>query len=400
MYFGEISYLFFCLMEYFLVVIFFLSLLFGQTTSLFMLGLPVYAHDAVLVVLLVYYLVTYQKRKRKSPRLAVPILVFTGAGLISLFANLPRFGLPIISISALYLVRWVSYTFIYVFVLESTLSTGSWLKGIFLTGMGFSILGIIQFFLYPDLRNLSYLGWDPYFFRLFSTLFDPNFTGILLIFTIFVGLFLLSRKRQMWVTCGIGINMIALLLTFSRSSYVAFFVGLFVYGFLQRQWKMLFIFLTFVGLTIIIPKPAYEAFRLTREISAFARVGNWEQSISLAQESPIVGFGFNSLPFIRSIPGIETSLIPGISSRISRSGAGIDNSLLFVLVTTGLVGLASYLWLLKKMIALGVDKKKELQAIFLASLTAVLIHSFFSNSLFYPWVVIWIWILVGVVEKS
>ena len=36
------------------------------------------------------------------------------------------------------------------------------------------ITTIIQYFLYPDLRNLIYLGWDPHLYRTFGIFFDTT----------------------------------------------------------------------------------------------------------------------------------------------------------------------------------------------------------------------------------
>ena len=62
---------------------------------------------------------------------------------------------------------------------------------------------------------------------------------------------------------------------------------------------------------------------------------------------------------------------------------GILAFLLFVAATTGLVGLLAYLWYLGRL--------KSLQATFVA----VLVHSVFLNSLFYPAIMVWISLLLS-----
>ena len=55
-------------------------------------------------------------------------------------------------------------------------------------------------FVYPDLRNLWYLGWDPHYYRVFATLLDPNYVGILLVLTIFVWIYIWvnNKKLRIW----------------------------------------------------------------------------------------------------------------------------------------------------------------------------------------------------------
>ena len=81
----------------------------------------------------------------------------------------------------------------------------------------------------------------------------------------------------------------------------------------------------------------------------------------------------------------------------NHAGAGADSSLLFVLATTGLIGLMAYSWLWLGIYKLALKAKS---AVFLASLTALCAHSFFLNSLFYAWIMAWLWMLVAVFELA
>jgi hypothetical protein len=42
---------------------------------------------------------------------------------------------------------------------------------------------------------------------------------------------------------------------------------------------------------------------------------------------------------------------------------------------------------------------KALAIAFISMISAIIVHSNFNNSLFYAWIMIWIWILLGVVER-
>ncbi|MFH1694146.1 MAG: hypothetical protein ABH880_00035, partial [Patescibacteria group bacterium] len=69
------------------------------------------------------------------------------------------------------------------------------------------------------------------------------------------------------------------------------------------------------------------------------------------------------------------------------SGAGSDSSLLFVLATTGVFGLAAYL----AIFTLALQKNTCL----LACLGALAVNSLFVNSLFYSAIMVFLWVLLA-----
>lgn len=377
-----------------IITIFLLSLIFGQLPSLLpVLNLPIFVHDIFLVILLFASGVALIRRKKiYDAPLIKPTLTFIAVVLVSLSVNLGHVGSGQLSYAGLYLGRWIAYALVYFVVIQKLVPAKTWLKGLYAFGTALAILGILQFIFYPSLANLRYLGWDPYYYRLFSTLFDPNFTGLILALTVFLGFSFARRPLAKLIFCQMIIA-VALFLTFSRSAYLAFFVGLGVYGFFTKSWKLVFGFLLSIVIFITIPKPGFEAFNLMREVSSVARFNNWLQSFNLFLFAPIFGHGFNLLAHSSS------TNVP------SHAGAGVDNSFLFILDTAGLVGLLVIFYFAVKLIkpAQKLLKKKETRSLgitFLASLTALALHSLFNNSLFYPWTAIWLWILLGVVELT
>ncbi len=360
-----------------LLLTFFFSLLLGQLGGMQVArGVVVYAHEIVLAIILV---VAFRKkafrRSMTGSRLVRPIAAFVVVGAISLLANSSQFSWQELARSSLYLVRWVFYAGLYFVAACNVVKKKNLLKALFGAGVGLSVLGLLQFFLYPDLRNLMYLGWDPHYYRLFSTLFDPNFTGIIIVLTILLAV---DLKKIHFVILAF----IALLLTYSRSSYLALLTGVFFGVLVKSQWKKgLFVVLLVLLAIVYLPHPGREALSLDRFDSTVSRLVNWKETFSLISQKPLFGWGFNTLPILRQR---ETRDITP-----SRAGAGVDNSLLFVAATTGIVGLGAYLWLLLRMGKIG---RKPM---YLASLAAVFVHSLFVNSLFYPWVMVWMWILAG-----
>jgi hypothetical protein len=127
---------------------------------------------------------------------------------------------------------------------------------------------------------------------------------------------------------------------------------------------------------------------------------NWQISWKLGEGSWVVGYGFNT------IHSLSLSHQPVSDMFVSRAGAGIDSSLLFLFATTGIVGLAAYGWIGTRVgkLARQTLKKKQGDAqrmgiALISGLSAIAIHSFFNNSLFYAWILIWIWVMVAVVER-
>ncbi len=114
-----------------------------------------------------------------------------------------------------------------------------WLKGLYAVGVGLGLIGLIQFFMYPDLRNLMYLGWDPHYYRLFSTLLDPNYMGLLLVFTLLMGFGIFTKKHSVWIIAGQLVTFVALLLTYSRSSFLALGAAIVVWTLIRKNWKLI-----------------------------------------------------------------------------------------------------------------------------------------------------------------
>lgn len=371
----------------FLYAIFLLSMLFGQVGGIvFSPGVVVYIHDFVLCFVLLATIVIKRGSLKKS-KLIQSIGIFAGVCILSLILQIGHFSINELATSSLYLWRWLAYAGVYFFIVQKTVSIKTITHGLYLFGVGMGIIGLVQFVFYPDLRNLWYLGWDPHYYRLFSSLLDPNFTGILLAFSVLLGVYLWQEERKYWHIACIVMLSLSLYLTYSRSSYLAILAGIFVYFLLQRQWKIFIVIGLIVAGIIFIPTPGGKTLRLDRWDSTISRIMNWQESFSLFTTSPILGHGFNTIRAMRT-------------PSFSRAGGGVDSSILFLLVTTGVVGLSAYLWLLYKAIPVGKSSSKNPRAIqlYFSILAAVGIHSLFTNSLFYPWVMLWLWIIIGVVE--
>jgi O-antigen ligase len=383
-----------------LIILFLLSLVLGQTGAFTIVpGVRFYIHDVFLLIYLGARIITLDKRHIIRPTLTKPIVLFLLIGVLSLTANFYRINQEEFIQSSLYLVRWVAYVMLYVGLVQRKSNSRVWMWGLFAVGNAFSVLGLLQYIVYPDLRNLSYLGWDPHFYRLFSTLLDPNFTGIIIVLTLILYGYFLPNLAKPYQWLILLMNLTSLVLTYSRSSYVAAISALCIWFALSKKWNILLLIPLCVGIFLFVPKVPLDVSRLDRMESTIARITNWKTAVSFIKRSPIVGYGFNTLRFTR--PDKTSSL----ADMVSHAQAGFDNSVLFLLATTGMVGLAAYGWILLAGLRLGLSlvklnkNEKQFGILLIASLGSVLVHCMFTNSLFYPWVMIWLWIIVGISEN-
>lgn len=342
----------------------------------------------------------YWLQSRPRARLPVPrVLVWFVAWTVLITAvQALRLAPAEIITGGAYLGRWLVYTAL-LFVVGVAGEERFWLRILRLSGLGLAVIGFFQYAWYPDLRNLHYLGWDPHYFRLTATLFDPNFAGIVLSLSLCAWVYHWQKERQPDALAASIISAVALYLTYSRSGYVAAATGLAVYGVLsgspagKRQLAVPLAILTGLGLLIVgLPKPGGDTLLLTRMGSTLARLDNWQQSVRLFLQAPVTGAGFNFVPYL-------DSPLAGTGG-IARTGGGVDNSFLFVLVTTGLPGLLLYLWYHSRFTRVALRRRDGLGALFVASQSAIAVHSLFVNSQFYPWVLCWYALLAGAVWRG
>lgn len=302
------------------------------------------------------------------------IIIFPTIGLISLIFGTFRFGLNAGVVGSFYLFRWIIYSVIFV-----ALGSKIQISKLRLLGLGTVILGILQYFLYPDIRWLQISEWDPHYYRVVSTFLDPGFTGLIIVFTLI--LITLNPLKNRVLNLFIWfISYFTFAFTYSRSSYLAFLVSFAWISWHKKSWKLfLGVILLFVSTIYLLPRsPDGEGVKLERTSSIAARIANWKTAWRIFNQNPILGVGFNTYRYAQG------------ASLKSHAGAGADSSLLFVAATTGIFGLIAYLLYLKNIYTLNPDAY-----ILKATLVALLIHSLFLNSLFYPPVMLWIAILVA-----
>jgi O-antigen ligase len=305
--------------------------------------------------------------------------------------------------ASFYLFRWISYFLLFFIVLSFDISFKKLVKKVlFIDGLLIVLVGFLQYFFYNSLKGMYYLGWDEHMYRIFSTFLDPNFTGaFLVLYLLFILGFLMEavkkKEKRKKIFCSIFsiIILIAIFLTYSRSAWLMLFVSTISFFMLIKQIKFVLIVggvicLFFVA---VLPLTNTENTNLFRTASSTSRLESAASALFIIQKQPILGVGFNSYRYAKNRYGIKQ----GWSKAPSHADAGVDNSFLFVLATTGIVGFVAYgyLWFtLIQQTVIRYKKNNLAGALILSSILGLCIHALFINSLFFAPLMFWIWILI------
>lgn len=246
------------------------------------------------------------------------------------------------------------------------------------------VFGFLQLFIFPNVEIFGN-NWDPHMGRMVGTWLDPNFFGAFLALLLPTIVFWIpSRVMQVCIVC---LSLIAILLTRSRSTYIALFIALcvccivwlFTSPFPEKWKKMVVpgivtiaIFILFSG--IILGERASRIFihdpTVAIRVEAYQEV--WKR---LVVPNIFFGVGYNAYQVAAKDAGLITDY--QIHSR-----AGSDSSILTLLVTTGLVGTALFF------IPLFLGLIRHYSLVYIWITVFLLVHSLFVNSLLYPHILI------------
>jgi len=177
------------------------------------------------------------------------------------------------------------------------------------------------------------------FARLRATFVHPNVLGFYLVLLVVMGLALLPHLRgrlRAALAVTTGLAGVALVLTYSRGSWMALVVGVLVAGVLQS--RRLLAGLVAVALVIPVAVPSVTArladlddertLRGTGGNSLVWRLDYWGESLALAADRPLTGVGL------------------GMTELLSVSAKPPHNDFLRTYVEAGLLGLLAYLGML------------------------------------------------------
>jgi len=381
------------LIIYFLLIVF----PFGQLTKipLNIDQVNIYFHDFLIMLILIIWLIRQISLKRKFliSKLNRYILGFIIITAFSLTINISSYKFNEILIAFLYLARWLIYAGIYFVIADLSRQNLVFKKNVYdlliIATVSAAILGLLQYIYIPDIRPLAAFAWDPHYYRIVGTYLDPGFTSMIYVLgIILIVLRSWKDKKNLILKLSFLITYIALALTYSRSGYLAYIIAMLIIAFKKKAVMfMIVVFLTGIITLLTLPRPGGEGVKLERQSTIRARIINWQQTLKIYSQKPLFGWGFNGLRYVQR----DLGLISNNDWEQTHSGSGTDSSLLFVLATTGIIGLIIYLYLMVNIIKLSYQRS----LLIFSSFCSLIIHSFFNNSLFYNWILIWGWMILG-----
>ena len=360
---------------------------FGQITRV---TLPIFEYKIPLlpIDLIAFCGGTYAVwRKFKKPEIFKYFYDFGFVAALIFFFSVAEFKLVELTYGLFYLVRLWSYIYFFVYAYNFAVKKGNkelLLNSLLSVSIVSSLFGWIQFFKFPDIKPFFVYGWDEHLFRLVGTFLDPTFLALIIVFGIVISMNRIIEKndnKYYWFT---GFLLVSLSFTYSRAGYLAFLASTAYLLYAKNKiGYILYPVLILAGLIFILPTSRNPTISFFRSFSAIARVENYKETLKVFRKSPIYGVGYNNLCAARQ-------KFIGPESFSSHSCSGSDSSLLSILATMGLAGLFSFLSLLW-----GVGRYIRSNVIVVSSAIALLVHSLFSNSIFYSFVMGYLIILMS-----
>lgn len=359
------------------------------------------------LIFFVWLLIKLRKKEipiYKNP-LNWPLGLFILIAVFSLLLNWTQFLPSEILQSSAYLLRFIGYALVFYLVLDSVQEERTFQKFYSLAiwlGLLFAFLGFLQLVFIPSFEFMTKYGWDPHLNRLLSTFFDPNYAGgfLVLVCSLVLGrmLFAENKGEKGVLFFAFLFLLLAIVLTYSRSTYLAFIIVALVIG-LLRSWRLLlFGFLASILIFFTFPRMQERilgAFSL--DITAKMRIASFKDAWQIIEDHPIFGVGYNTLRLVREDYG-------QIVDPKQHTAGGFDSSLLTIWATTGILGLLAYLWLCFRILKESFwdfwNKKappvlRGLALGIFAGFLGLIAHSQFVNSLLYPHIMVYLWFVLG-----
>ena len=334
-------------------------------------------------------------------KLMLPVAIFSLFAASSTVFALNQFSAKEILISSFFLIRFLLYFSVMIITLNVVKreKIEKWINIFFATGTILVFLGFVQLLFVPNLLFLTPFGWDPHQTRIVSSFLDPNFIGIVFVFLASFSFSKYLYRKNLSLLLIFLSSSVAVFLTFSRSSYLAFLCALAVIGILKSfkitSLAILIFFLSF----IFIPQARERvAGAITFDETTRARIESWQKALLVFKDHFLIGVGFNTYRYSQARYGF----FENNQSLGGHSGAGSDSSLLLVAATTGVFGLGAFMWILISIYTtVAKSSKRSFIALgALASFIGLLVHSQFVNSLFFPQIMLLFWFFVGIVSRE
>lgn len=359
---------------------------FGQLERIVLLGGLVngYVHELIMAAFVIGALLPFLQKKIsvKVFRLYKSEIVFLGALFVSYLASSSNFTFWQNAVAFLYFFRIVLIISFFLCLWHWLSSNKNRLRHLGAAILLFvsltTVFSVAQYVLYPNLRNLYYLGWDPHWYRVFGTFFDTSITSSVFLISFF---WLACQKKTIFVKVLLFCMLVLMLFTYSRALYISLFGGLLYIALINRKLHyVIAAFFLFLGVVAILPRPAGESVRLERMFSIHSRISDVKDGLQTFKHAPVFGIGYNRIGFVRSQK--ELTSIPD-HSRFSYSSTYIT-----LLASSGIVGLAGFLFFVGNLFARG-------RGVVRAIIVTLMIYAFFDNIFLHTFVLTLLLIIVA-----
>lgn len=238
--------------------------------------------------------------------------------------------------------------------------------------------------------------------RIYSVFTNPNIFAEYLVMTIPLGVGLMwytkSMKKKMLFMAGVGLLLIALVMTMSRGGWLGIFVAAFIFVLIVDKRLLLLSIPIILIMIPFLPKSILERFisiGSNVDSSILYRTKIYDITFHLIKDNFINGVGFGYIPFkqvfetyIRTMPIYHA-----------------HNTFLEIFAEGGIIGLLVFLYMIFSILknanlylAKSDDKYiKYLGAGAIASLFGILANGMTEHILYMPRIIFTFWILIGII---
>jgi putative inorganic carbon (hco3(-)) transporter len=176
----------------------------------------------------------------------------------------------------------------------------------------------------------------------------PNIAGYLFAMTLPLCLAIAvgegGKVRMLSLFSG-GAQLSALILTYSRGSWLGWSVSIFSFGVMMKRWREIWVILTMVGLLLCFATPLQQRLStLVRPESDFSindRMESMEAGLRLGLDHPLLGVGYGRGRLREGLRELQQRGVLDIGHI-----AHTHNMYVELFAQTGLLGLGTFLWLL------------------------------------------------------
>ena len=338
----------------------------------------------ILIAVIIRHLFLNAPLRFKYIHLTIPLLAYAASAVIStVFSIAPKlslYGDVMREESMFAILSYVALTFIFSQLVESKKQCHALIKGLIFSSIIISLNAIINYFGYFPIKHLEPIGIrGP---GVGSFIGNANFLGKYLVLALpLSGAYYLTVKtkvEKVFLSASVLIYLYALLLTFTRASWVGCMVGFVIFFILtkrtilrkNRKWipvSMLLVLVIVVistftllpenkqNLTDILKERIYAVLDFKEGKGVATRLFVWKKSIGIIQERPLIGYGPDAHVKAMEKFNLDYCLKFNDWVQIEEGGKKIirfnnwtlldraHNNYLDIAIGQGLIGLAAYI---------------------------------------------------------